>query len=101
VTLSGAPAKFNWCAYATDYPPNAILGSNHYYNLHGTAPFVINDVALHEGTTTHSSETTITSFTDATGCPGIWDPPCMPGRIGTAAANCDPGFSAGTIGVIG
>jgi hypothetical protein len=99
VTLSsGTPAKFNWCAYATDYPPKAILGSNHEYNLHGTAPFVINDLVLLDGATTHHSETTITSFTDATGCPGVWDPPCMPGRIGTGSANCDPGFSAGTIG---
>ncbi len=69
VTLSSVPAKFNWCATATDYPPNATINVNGGYTLHGTVPFTIN------GNTTVSARTytgtCITSITDATGCPGL------------------------------
>ncbi len=67
VTLSGVPAKFNWCAYATDYPPNAAAYNNGTYTLKGTMPFTVN------GTTTITSDIysgTINTITDATGCPG-------------------------------
>ncbi|MDR0729979.1 MAG: hypothetical protein LBF19_07670 [Prevotellaceae bacterium] len=74
VALDGlANAKFNWCAYATDYPPNATEAAGHY-ELHGSPPFLIN------GVTAESSKTytggCITVLTDATGCPGI--PPAQP-----------------------
>jgi uncharacterized protein (TIGR02145 family) len=63
--------KFNWCVYATDYPPNAEENAGRYYDLRGTPPFVIN------GTITESSKTysggCIESLTDETGCPG-WVP---------------------------
>jgi len=66
VTLTLAntlPAKFDWCAFATDYPPNATM-SNNTYTLKGTPPFVIN------GTYTTSARTYtgnyITKITDAT-----------------------------------
>jgi hypothetical protein len=70
--LSNIPAKFNACAYATDYPPNAQITSGSYsdgtYTLKGTKPFVIN------GTTTVNSNTysaaRINSITDTTQCPG-------------------------------
>jgi hypothetical protein len=72
-----AGAKFNWCAYATDYPPNATLGSAHY-DLHGTPPFVVNSSTLAAGVRTFSGEC-ITDLTDATGCPGILPtPPTAP-----------------------
>jgi hypothetical protein len=78
VALQGlADAKFNWCAYATDYPPNATLGSAHY-DLHGTTPFVVNGVSLGSGVRTFSGEC-ITTLTDATGCPGLIPaPPTAP-----------------------
>jgi hypothetical protein len=73
VTLSNVPAKFNWCAYVSDYPPNAEItrgtATNGTYTLHGTYPFTIN------GTYTTSASsytgTLITSITDKTDCPGI------------------------------
>ncbi|MDR1680284.1 MAG: hypothetical protein LBS12_00650, partial [Prevotellaceae bacterium] len=72
-----ADAKFNWCAYATDYPPNATLGAAHY-DLHGTPPFEINGSSLGSGVRTFSGEC-ITTLTDATGCPGlIPTPPATP-----------------------
>ncbi len=67
VTLTNVPAQFNWCAYATDYPPNATL-SNGSYTLKGSPPFIIN------GTATVSAKTytgDITTITDATACPGL------------------------------
>jgi hypothetical protein len=65
-TLSNASGKFNWCAYGSDYPPNAVAYSNGAYTLKGTKPFVINgatvDAKIYAGV--------INSMTDATGCPG-------------------------------
>jgi uncharacterized protein (TIGR02145 family) len=70
VTLSGVPAQFNWCAYATDYPPNVVIHGNSSYTLRGSRPFIINGTALPITQTTYSG--TITSFTDATGAPGLF-----------------------------
>jgi hypothetical protein len=69
-TLSGVPAQFNWCAYATDYPPNVVPHSTSSYTLRGSPPFVINGDTLPVNQTTYSG--TITSFTDATGAPGLF-----------------------------
>jgi hypothetical protein len=58
---------FNSCAYASDYPPNAASYSGGTYTFKGTKPFIVN------GTTVNDNKyavTTITSLTDATGCPG-------------------------------
>jgi hypothetical protein len=69
--LHNAPTKFNWCAYATDYPPNATM-HNGTYTLKGTLPFT---ATLSDGSTvslpnkTHSNNC-IASITDPTGCPG-------------------------------
>ncbi|MDR0729640.1 MAG: hypothetical protein LBF19_05920 [Prevotellaceae bacterium] len=70
VTLSADlnGTKFNWCAYATDYPPNATPNVDHYI-LHGTPPFVVNDSTL--GADEYTFTGCITSLTDATGCPGL------------------------------
>ncbi|MDR1680795.1 MAG: fibrobacter succinogenes major paralogous domain-containing protein [Prevotellaceae bacterium] len=72
VTLSSdlTGKKFNWCAYATDYPPNATTGTGHY-DLHGSPPFVVNGSPLGAGVRTYTG--CITTLTDATGCPG-WLP---------------------------
>ena len=70
VTLSGVPAQFNWCAYATDYPPNVVTHGNSSYTLRGSRPFVVNSSTLTANQTAFSG--TITSFTDATGAPGLF-----------------------------
>ncbi len=82
VTLSGVPAKFNWCATATDYPPNAVL-SNGTYTLKGTSPFIING-SITVAAKTYTG-TCITSFSDATGCPGIVDQ--LPGGASIAVTS--------------
>jgi hypothetical protein len=69
--LSGT--KFNWCVYATDYPPNATLGAS-AYDLHGTPPFTVNGVSLGADVRTFSGNC-ITALTDLTGCPGILPTP--------------------------
>jgi Leucine-rich repeat (LRR) protein len=71
VSLTGInpAATFNWCAYASDYPPNATLGSN-AYTLHGSTPFIINGSPLPAGVRTFTGDC-ISTLTDATGCPGL------------------------------
>jgi len=77
--IHNAPAKFNWCAFATDYPPNVSAPINvptnagTIYTFKGSPPFVVNGVA--QNANTYSG--TLISLTDATGCPG---------RIGCDAA---------------
>ena len=70
LTLSAGVMQFNWCAYATDYPPNVVVQGNSSYTLRGSRPFVINGSTLTASQTTYSG--TITSFTDATGAPGLF-----------------------------
>jgi uncharacterized protein (TIGR02145 family) len=74
-TLSNAPAgKFNWCAYGSDMPPNVTLDKG-TYTFKGTTNFIVNTPAQTITTKTIAkANVTITSsstFTDATGCPGI------------------------------
>jgi hypothetical protein len=67
VTLAGGtPAKFNACAYATDYPPNASSYSGGTYTLKGTQSFILNGTKISGNKYTGS----INSLTDPTGCPG-------------------------------
>jgi hypothetical protein len=73
VKLSGVPAKFNWCAYVSDYPPNAVVNGSSY-TLKGTPPFVVNGTTLGAGVKIYSGGC-ITSITDATGCPGLFPLP--------------------------
>ena len=69
--LSNATGQFNWCAYGSDYPPNAIDNSSGDYALRGSPPFII---TTSSGTTEVNATTfsggTITALTDATGYPG-------------------------------
>ncbi|MDR3351216.1 MAG: hypothetical protein LBN98_06235, partial [Prevotellaceae bacterium] len=68
VTLaSGMPAQFNACAYASDYPPNAASYNGGTYTFKGTKPFIVNGTEVNDN---QYAVTTITSLTDATGCPG-------------------------------
>ncbi|MDR3185086.1 MAG: hypothetical protein LBT49_06760 [Prevotellaceae bacterium] len=71
-TLSNAVGRFNWCAYGSDFPPNAVDDGSGGYDLKGTPPFIVTTAA---GTVEVNANTysggTITALTDATGCPGI------------------------------
>jgi hypothetical protein len=67
VTLaSTTPAKFNACAYATDYPPNIASVSGTTYTLKGTPSFKIDETFIND----NQYSGAITTLTDATGCPG-------------------------------
>ncbi|MDR3132974.1 MAG: hypothetical protein LBU42_02995 [Prevotellaceae bacterium] len=68
-TLSNAAGKFNWCAYGSDFPPNAVDNSGGGYDLRGTPPFIING-SIEWSSYTYSGGT-INTLTDATGCPGV------------------------------
>jgi hypothetical protein len=95
VTLATDVTQFSWCAYATDYPPNVVAHSSNSYTLRGSRPFVVNGSTLTADQTTFSG--TITSFTDATGAPGIFpaapnEKPngmgCLPGLVENAVGVC-------------
>jgi uncharacterized protein (TIGR02145 family) len=78
VQLNITETKFNWCAYASDYPPN-VVANNGTYTLRGTPPFTL--IAA-DGTTTQTvsgktlaaSALTITPsvIKDKTECPGVF-----------------------------
>jgi hypothetical protein len=80
VQLTNVPAKFNWCAYVSDYPPN-VTAANGTYTFKGTPPFTL---IASNGTTSQTitgntlvaSALTITPTTirDKTECPGIFCP---------------------------
>ncbi|MDR0581581.1 MAG: hypothetical protein LBG31_01320 [Prevotellaceae bacterium] len=94
VTLvSGTPAEFNACAYATDYPPNAQITSGSYssgtYTLKGTKPFVINGASTVSATTYSAAR--INSITDATQCPGYR---CSLRDEAVGAVGCCTGLTA-------
>jgi hypothetical protein len=72
VTNADALPRFSWCAYASDYPPNAIAQpAGGGYSLHGTPPFLINSGSIREPSRTLAAGTCITDLTDSTGCPGF------------------------------
>ncbi|MDR0694888.1 MAG: hypothetical protein LBF81_06285 [Prevotellaceae bacterium] len=82
-TLSNAlTGKFNWCAYGSDYPPNATI-NNGTYTLKGTPPFTINTSITENGAS--YSGGCITSLTDKTGCPGIINHPFSAGAINSSS----------------
>jgi uncharacterized protein (TIGR02145 family) len=80
VQLTNVPAKFNWCAYVSDYPPN-VTAANGTYTFKGTPPFTLiasNGTTSQTvtGTTLAASALTITPTTirDKTECPGVFCP---------------------------
>ncbi|MDR2358442.1 MAG: hypothetical protein LBD87_01400, partial [Prevotellaceae bacterium] len=87
VTLGNVPAKFNWCAYVSDYPPNAVINGNSY-TLKGTPPFVVNGSSLGAGVTSYSGGC-ITSITDATGCPGLFPVPTTTSLTANPTSICN------------
>jgi hypothetical protein len=80
VKLNITADKFNWCAYASDYPPNVTV-ANGTYTFKGTPPFILTAAngttsQTVTGTTLAASALTITPTTirDKTACPGIFCP---------------------------
>jgi hypothetical protein len=70
-TLSNASGKFNWCAYGSDFPPNAVENGSSY-TLKGSPPFILTTSSgTVEVNARNYSGSTITALTDATGCPGV------------------------------
>jgi hypothetical protein len=67
VQLNITETKFNWCAYVSDYPPNAASYRDGSYTFKGTKPFIVNGTSVNDN---KYAVTKITSLTDATGCPG-------------------------------
>jgi len=73
----GGSRNFNWCAFASDYPPNVGTVNAGTYTLRGTPPFTLfaadgTTTQVVNGKTLPASSLTITptTLTDATGCPG-------------------------------
>ncbi|MDR3134398.1 MAG: hypothetical protein LBU42_10350 [Prevotellaceae bacterium] len=80
VKLNITENNFNWCAYASDYPPN-VIANNGSYTLRGTPPFTLiaasgTPTQTVSGTIITTSAVTITpvTITDQTGCPGVFCP---------------------------
>jgi uncharacterized protein (TIGR02145 family) len=80
VSLTNIPENttFNWCAYASDCPPNVTV-TNGTYTFKGTPPFTLiasnsSTTQTVSGTTLATSALTITPITirDKTECPGVF-----------------------------
>ncbi|MDR0693920.1 MAG: hypothetical protein LBF81_01290 [Prevotellaceae bacterium] len=74
VQLNITELKFNWCAYVSDYPPNVTLDKG-TYTFKGTTDFIVSNPSQTLTTKTIAksslSVNSSSTFTDATGCPGI------------------------------
>ncbi len=82
VKLGNASGRFNWCAFASDCPPNLQFPSNTEINkivLHGSAPFLLTDSGGSVTIITNAAPYTFyntgnkiyAAITDNTNCPGI------------------------------
>jgi hypothetical protein len=78
VELNITASKFNWCAYASDLPPN-VTANNGTYTFNGTPPFTL--IAANGTTTQTVSGKTLTTsaltitptiIRDKTECPGVF-----------------------------
>ena len=74
-TLNPIPAaQFNWCVYGSDYPPNVTFDKG-TYTFKGTTNFIVSNpaqtITSKTVAKTNLTATSSTTFTDATGCPGI------------------------------
>ncbi len=80
LTLSSMPTQYDWCAFATDYPPN-VTADGGAYAFKGTPPFILTAAdgitkQIVSGKTLAIAALTIApkTLTDATGCPGTFCP---------------------------
>ena len=101
-TLSYASDKFNWCAYGSDYPPNAVDNGSGGYTLRGTKPFTINGSLIVDANT-FGAGTCIASIADLTGRPDGFAPPSLtlgnlnsPSRCGAGAVTLSATASGAT-----
>ncbi|MDR0581342.1 MAG: hypothetical protein LBG31_00080, partial [Prevotellaceae bacterium] len=90
-TLSGVPAQFNWCAYALNYPPRAVINAAGGYDLKGTPPFTVNGTTLGNTVTTYGAGTCITTLSDATNNPTSVLPDAPTVSTSNPAARCGAG----------
>ena len=91
VALSGMPAQFNWCAYALDYPPQAVIKAAGGYELKGTLPFTVNGTKLGNDVKTYGAGTCITTLSDATNNPTSVIPAKPTVATSNPAARCGAG----------
>ncbi|MDR1406333.1 MAG: hypothetical protein LBI89_03930, partial [Prevotellaceae bacterium] len=100
-TLTNATGQFNWCAYGSDYPPNAVTNAYGGYTLKGTKPFTING-NIPVDAYTFGAGTYITGITDLTGRPdGFAATPVIsslnsPARCGAGTVTLSATASGGT-----
>ncbi len=80
VKLGNAANRFNWCAHATDYPPNVTSVSGGTYFFRGTPPFILTAVdgktQVVNGKSLVMSAMTVSTktITDATSCTNTFCP---------------------------
>jgi uncharacterized protein (TIGR02145 family) len=94
LSLADGVDKFNWCAYALDYPPKAVINPAGGYELQGAPPFTVNGTKLGDNVKTFGAGTCITSLSDATNNPTsvLPDPPA----ITLTSANSSQTVTAGS-----
>ncbi len=99
LTLSGMPARYDWCANALDYPPQAIM-SNGTYTLKGTPPFTINGSTTLGANVKTYTGACVTSVTDVTNNPEgiVTNPAFTAGAIASTGQALCSGSAYTTIG---
>ncbi|MDR0694750.1 MAG: hypothetical protein LBF81_05585 [Prevotellaceae bacterium] len=91
LSLAADVEHFNWCAYALNTPPKAVLQANGTYKLQGTPPFTVNGTTLGAGVNTFGAGTCITSLGDATDNPTFIPPDAPVANTTNPAARCGAG----------
>jgi hypothetical protein len=92
LSVTSGVDKFNWCAFALNTPPTAVLQAGGGYKLQGTPPFTVNNVTkLGNGVKTFGAGTCITSLTDATDNPTFIPPATLTVTTSNPAARCGAG----------
>jgi hypothetical protein len=91
LTLAGDVEQFNWCAYALNVPPRAVLLSDGSYQLYGTKPFTVNGTTLGNTVSSFGPGACMTSFTDFTGNPAGIFTAAPTVSTSNPAARCDAG----------
>jgi len=86
--------KYDWCAFATDYPPQAIY-NNGSYTLKGTPPFTyITTAGVIMSTTSRTvTDVCLSAITDATGCTGTAQPCCVERDASRNSGTCCAGLT--------
>ena len=91
LSLASGVDKFNWCASALNYPPQAVIKAAGGYDLKGTPPFTVNGTTLGDNVKTFGAGTCITSLSDATNNPASVIPDLPALATSDPAARCGAG----------